>query len=94
MNNSELQNLKQIYLKLSEDIGIINTNLNNLLSNINILSLNLNNYCKINDKSIDNGLVDNNKNSLNVINNFLKNNVKTEIIDILVHINEQINSNI
>lgn len=94
MNNSELQNLKQIYLKLSEDISIINTNLNNLLSNINILSLNLNNYCKINDKSIDNGLVDNNKNSLNVINNFLKNNVKTEIIDILVHINEQINSNI
>ena len=86
----ELENLKHIYLKLSEDIEIINSEINNILYNIN--GLNLNNCCTINNITIDNGLVEKNKQELDFINNYLNNNVKNEILDLIVQINERINS--
>lgn len=91
INKLELENLKQIYLKLSEDIDVINFKINNILYNINDLSFNLNS-CMINNVSIDNGLVDKSKSDLELINKYLKDNVKIEILDLLTQINEQLNS--
>lgn len=91
INKLELENLKQIYLKLSEDINNINFQINNILYNINDLSINLNN-CMINNISLDNGMIEKNKIDLELINDYLKDKINNEILNIIVQINEQLNS--
>lgn len=91
-NKIELENLRQVYLGLYNEIDLINNNINNLVSKIDILSIDINNNFKINDKFIDNGLLKNSKEEFNSVYKFLKCDVKNEIFDLIIKINEQLNS--
>lgn len=91
IDNVELENLKQVYLKLLEDINNIDNCVNNVLNNIENLSVFLKNYCSINDFSFDKGSVYKNKNDLNLVHNFLNNVVVDEISGLIIQINEKLN---
>lgn len=91
IDNVELENLKQVYLKLLEDINNIDNCVNNVLNNIENLSVFLKNYCGINDFSFDKGSVYKNKNDLNLVHNFLNNVVVDEISGLIIQINEKLN---
>lgn len=92
INNLEVDNLKQIYLKLLEDIDIIDSQLYSVELNIEDVSSFLNSNCKVNDISIDKGQIQVSKNDINNVHNYLNDVIKPEISDLIIQINESINN--
>lgn len=92
VNKIELENLKLVYLKMLDDINIVINKLNIVTSNVDLVSECLINYYMIDDTSGDKGKIAKSKLEIEKTKNFLMNNVKNSLNDLIIQIDQQLNS--